>query len=175
MKKFRETCFLPDDAVFDEMDSPVGVLTLVASPKGLHAVLWDIERDDVQYREITQRFPQKSDDNIIVVTKKQLTEYFLGKRKQFDLPLVMNGTDFQMQAWKQLLKIPYANTISYGEQAEKMGDKKKARAVGAANGCNPISIIVPCHRVIGSTGKLVGFGGGVDKKAFLLQMEAAVC
>jgi methylated-DNA-[protein]-cysteine S-methyltransferase len=110
-------------------------------------------------------------DKIIVQTKKQLTEYFQGKRKFFDVPLAPHGTDFQMKAWQQLLKIPYASTISYAEQAEKMGNKNKARAVGRANGSNPISIIIPCHRVIGSNGHLVGFGGGLDKKAYLLALE----
>ncbi|EKD72741.1 MAG: hypothetical protein ACD_45C00599G0001, partial [uncultured bacterium] len=94
-----------------------------------------------------------------------------GKRKMFDLPLVIDGTDFQIQAWKQLLKIPYSSTITYGEQAEKMGDKKKARAVGMANKLNPISIIIPCHRVIGNNGQLIGFAGGLEKKAYLLKLE----
>lgn len=104
-------------------------------------------------------------------TKKQLNEYFQGKRKIFDLPLVYNGTEFQIQTWKQLIKIPYAKTISYAEQAERIGNKNKARAVGLANGLNPISIIIPCHRVIGSNGHLVGFGGGLEKKSFLLKLE----
>ena len=87
------------------------------------------------------------------------------------MPLVINGTDFQIQAWKQLLKIPYATTITYSQQAEKVGNKNKARAVGLANGLNPIPIIIPCHRVIGSNGRLVGFGGGLEKKACLLKLE----
>ena len=104
-------------------------------------------------------------------TKKQLEEYFKGKRRLFDVPVVIKGTDFQMQVWEELLKIPYAETISYGEQATRIGDKNKARAVGMANGFNPISILIPCHRVIGSNGHLVGFGGGLDKKAWLLTHE----
>ncbi|MCP4494344.1 MAG: methylated-DNA--[protein]-cysteine S-methyltransferase [Gammaproteobacteria bacterium] len=103
-----------------------------------------------------------------------LTMPFSGKRKVFDLPLVINGTHFQTQAWQQLLKIPYGQTITYGEQAKRMGDKNKARAVGMANGYNPISIVIPCHRVIGSNGKLVGFGGGIERKALLLQLERAI-
>jgi len=105
--------------------------------------------------------------------KKQLTEYFAGERKIFDLPLVLNGTAFQILAWKQLMKIPYAQTISYAEQAEKIGDRKKARVVGMANGLNPIPIIIPCHRVIGSNGQLTGFAGGMDKKTYLLNFEKA--
>ena len=86
---------------------------------------------------------------------------------------MIQGTDFQIQVWNELLKIPYAQTISYAEQAEKIGDKNKARAVGMANGQNPIPIIIPCHRVIGSNGHLIGFGGGLDKKAYLLKLEAS--
>jgi len=93
------------------------------------------------------------------------------QRHVFDLPLVLKGTDFQIQTWKQLLNIPYGQTISYTEQAGKIGDRNKARAVGMANGLNPILIIIPCHRVIGSSGHLVGFGGGLDKKAYLLKLE----
>jgi methylated-DNA-[protein]-cysteine S-methyltransferase len=114
---------------------------------------------------------RSENEKTITQTKKQLNEYFEGKRKKFDLPLVMSGTDFQIQVWKQLIRIPYAKTITYAEQAERMGNKSKARAVGLANGLNPISIIVPCHRVIGSNGELVGFAGGLDKKAFLLKLE----
>ncbi len=171
MRKLREIDFLPDITAYDEMPSPVGTLTIIASVKGLHAVLWDIDRDNDQYKKIIATCRKFKNDEIITQTKKQLTEYFSGDRKKFDLPLVLNGTDFQIQAWKQLQKIPYAKTISYGEQAAKIGDKNKARAVGMANGCNPISIIIPCHRVIGSNGRLVGFGGGIERKEFLLKLE----
>lgn len=121
--------------------------------------------------KIMSGLSQSNNEKIIVQTQKQLTEYFQGKRKTFDLPLIMHGTDFQIQAWKQLLKIPYAATACYAEQAEKMGNKNKARAIGMANGLNPISIIIPCHRVIGSNGHLVGFGGGIEKKSYLLKLE----
>ena len=155
---------LPNDAKYNTMDSPVAKLTIITSSKGLHAILWDHE-------ELTENIVRSGTDKTILKTKQQLTEYFDGKRKVFDLPLVLDGTDFQIQAWKQLLKIPYGKTISYGEQATRIGDKNKARAVGMANGQNPISIIVPCHRVIGSNGTLTGFGGGLDNKAFLLNLE----
>jgi methylated-DNA-[protein]-cysteine S-methyltransferase len=155
---------LPKDAKYDTMDSPVEKLTIITSSQGLHAILWNNE-------EITEALTHSSTEKTIVKTKQQLTEYFEGKRKVFDLPLILNGTDFQIQTWKQLLKIPYGKTISYGEQAERVGNKNKARAVGMANGQNPISIIVPCHRVIGNNGTLIGFGGGLDKKAFLLKLE----
>lgn len=171
MKKLRGVKFLPENATYDEMKSPVGNLTIITTEKGLHAVLWDGDRTHPSCEKIITHLRQSKDESIIVQTKKQLSEYFQGKRKIFDLPLVIKGTDFQIQVWQQLLKIPYASTVSYGEQAEKIGDKNKARAVGLANGLNPISIIIPCHRVIGSNGNLVGFGGGLDKKAYLLKLE----
>jgi len=155
---------LPKDAKYDTMDSPVAKLTIITSSKGLHAILWD-------NKDITENIMKSNTDKTIEKTKRQLTEYFEGKRKVFDLPLIFDGTDFQIQAWKQLMKIPYGKTISYVEQATRIGDKNKARAVGMANGQNPISIIIPCHRVIGSNGTLTGFGGGLDKKAFLLNLE----
>jgi methylated-DNA-[protein]-cysteine S-methyltransferase len=168
MKKSR---FLPNDAVYDEVNSPVGKLTIIASSQGLHAILWDIDRQNQKYEKIICALSKSRNEKTIVKTKNQLAEYFQGNRKIFDLPLVINGTDFQNQAWQQLLKIPYATTISYGEQAAKIGDKNKARAVGMANGLNPISIVIPCHRVIGSNGQLTGFGGGLDKKEYLLNLE----
>ena len=171
MKKISATRHLPKDTVYDEMQSPVGILTLIASAETLHAIFWDTDCESLSYKKIISGLIKSSHNKIIQQTKKQLTEYFQGKRKFFDLPLAPHGTDFQMQAWQQLLKIPYGATISYAEQAEKIGNKNKARAVGMANGCNPISIIIPCHRVIGSNGHLVGFGGGLDKKAFLLALE----
>ena len=104
----------------------------------------------------------------------QLGEYFEGHRQDFDLPLDPTGTEFQLSAWTALRSIPFGTTVSYGEQAEQMGDKRKARAVGAANGRNPISIIVPCHRVVGSNGSLTGFAGGIDTKDWLLIHERRV-
>ena len=162
---------LPLNATYDEMDSPVGKLTIITSPLGLHAILWDDDRKNKYFEQIINSLVRCADEKTIMRTKKQLTEYFHCQRKEFDLPLVLNGTDFQKQAWIQLLKIPYAHTASYAEQAEKVGHKNKARAVGAANRLNPISIIVPCHRVIGSNGHLVGFAGGMEKKGYLLELE----
>lgn len=171
MKAIRGIQSLPKNATYDEMNSPVGTLTIVTTTKGLHAILWDTDRTYPACKNIINDLCQSKTDSTIVQTKKQLNEYFQGKRTTFNLPLVINGTDFQIQAWKQLLKIPYATTITYAEQAEKMGNKNKARAVGLANGRNPISIVIPCHRVIGSNGHLVGFAGGIDKKAYLLNLE----
>lgn len=171
MKSMRGILSLPKDAVYDEINSPVGKLTLIASPEGLHAILWDTDRKNLKYEKIINDLIQSKKEKIIIQTQKQLAEYFQGKRKTFDLPLILNGTDFQIQAWKQLMKIPYATTISYAEQAVRIGHKNKARAVGMANGLNPISIVIPCHRVVGSNGHLVGFGGGIEKKAYLIHLE----
>ena len=166
MKKSRHIQLLPKNGTYDTLESPVGTLTIITSPEGLHAILWDTDHTD-----LLTHFVKDSNEKNIIKTKQQLQEYFIGKRTQFDLPIVLRGTDFQIQAWKQLLKIPYAKVISYAEQASQLGDKNKARAVGMANRFNPISIVVPCHRVIGSNNKLVGFAGGLDKKAYLLELE----
>lgn len=165
MLKMLET--LPSDCVRSEIDSPVGRLTLLASSKGLHAISWPIDKS---YLEKVR----KGSHPVIEETAKQLGEYFAGKRTKFDLPILWSGTPFQVRAWKELARIPYGETISYGEQARRMGDAKKARAVGMANGCNPISIVVPCHRVIGKSGDLTGFGGGLAQKAKLLELERSV-
>jgi methylated-DNA-[protein]-cysteine S-methyltransferase len=108
------------------------------------------------------------------VVREQLTEYFVGKRTVFDLPLHLQGTAFQIRVWTELQRIPYGVTISYGELAKRLGDPKASRAVGAANGQNPISLVVPCHRVIGANGNLTGYGGGLAKKHALLDFERAV-
>ena len=159
-----------DDLSRTTMSSPVGELTLIASPRGLRAVLWPNELDE------PERLPTADDGDpaAAVVLREaiiQLSEYFAGDRHEFDLPLDPVGTDFQQSAWMQLRQIPFGVTISYGEQARRLGDVRKSRAVGAANGRNPISIIVPCHRVVGSNGKLVGFAAGLDAKAWLLHHE----
>lgn len=152
------------------MPSPVGELTLIASPRGLRAVLWP--------NELAQpgRLPMAADGDpdaakVLREAVLQLEEYFAGDRREFDLPLDPVGTDFQQSAWLQLRRIPYGATISYGEQARRLGDVRKSRAVGAANGRNPISIIVPCHRVVGSNGALTGFAAGLEAKAWLLRHE----
>lgn len=150
------------------MDSPVGRLTLVASDKGLAAILWQNDRPSrVRPGELIEdeRHP------VLVETARQLDEYFAGKRKTFSVALDMRGTRFQKDVWEGLLAIPFGETRSYADLARRLGNPKATRAVGAANGRNPISIIVPCHRVIGSSGKLTGFAGGLDIKARLLELE----
>ena len=151
-------------------ESPVGRLKLVASDKGLVAVLWQNDRPErVPLTELVEDEKQK----VLVDTERQLDEYFAGKRREFSLPLDMRGTRFQRDVWEALLAIPFGETRSYGELAKKLGSPAASRAVGAANGRNPISIVVPCHRVIGASGKLTGFAGGLDLKARLLEIEGA--
>ena len=154
------------------MRSPVGTLTLVASDAGIRAVLWP--SDD--HKRVSLPDDQKlgSTHPVLARSAQQLSEYFAGDRQDFDRPLDPEGTDFQQQAWLALRTIPYGETVSYGEQAALMGDKNKARAVGAANGRNPISIIVPCHRVVGSNGSLTGFAGGIESKRWLLEHESKI-
>ncbi len=110
-------------------------------------------------------------NQILTATEVQLKEYFAGQRTVFEIPLAPKGTDFQKRVWRELSKIPYGNFISYGEQARRIGRPKSARAVGAANGKNPIGIVIPCHRVLGSTGSLTGFAGGLEMKKQLLAIE----
>jgi len=159
------------------IDSPVGPLTVVASAVGLRAVLWpddDPARVPDAARVDVNATAPVAVREVIDEAARQLAEYFDGVRTDFDVPLDPVGTDFQREAWWALRQIPYGETVSYGEQAARMGDRNKARAVGAANGRNPISIIVPCHRVVGSNGSLTGFAGGVDAKQFLLEHERRV-
>lgn len=158
----------PKAYVYKFMKSPVGELKLVASDKGLAAILWE---DDNPRRVRLNITGENRRHPVLMETERQLTEYFAGKRKSFTVPLDFAGTDFQKSVWQALLKIPFGQTRSYGEIAKSLGNAKAVRAVGAANGKNPISIIAPCHRVIGSTGKLTGFAGGLEVKARLLDLE----
>ena len=155
------------------IDSPVGPLTLVASDSGLRYVLWMQDRDTrVDVGAVDGG--EHDSNGILDAAVAQLQEYFAGTRTDFDIPLDTVGTGFQRTAWDALRTIPFGETVSYGEQARRMGDVRKARAVGAANGRNPVSIIVPCHRVVGADGSLTGFGGGLEAKAWLLDHERRV-
>ncbi|HEY1173444.1 MAG TPA: methylated-DNA--[protein]-cysteine S-methyltransferase [Verrucomicrobiae bacterium] len=153
---------------FVKMKSPVGELTLVASDKGLVAILW--ENDDPK-RVRLGALKEDKQHPVLVEVVKQLREYFAGERKKFSVKLDSRGTEFQRKVWAALVTIPFGETRSYAQIAEQVGSPKAVRAVGAANGRNPISIIAPCHRVIGSNGKLTGFAGGLEAKAFLLGLE----
>ena len=154
--------------VYKIIESPVGKLTLVARDDRLAAILWENDKPGR-----VRLGPMTPGDNepILRETQKQLAEYFAGKRTQFELELDFHGTPFQKQVWKALLTIPYGQTRSYQQIATQLGNPKACRAVGAANGKNPISIVAPCHRVVGSNGALTGFAGGMEAKAALLKIE----
>lgn len=150
------------------MTSPVGELKLVAGERGLAAVLWENDKLD---RVPFGAMEEDKNHPVLVEAERQLKEYFEGKLQNFSLPLEFRGTEFQKKVWAALLTIPFGETRSYGEIANQIGSPKAVRAVGAANGKNPISIIAPCHRVIGANGTLTGFAGGLKAKALLLDIE----
>jgi len=147
-------------------ESPVGPLLLAGEPNALHRVSFESSK-----RSTPPGADWKPDKKPFAEVIRQLRAYFRGELKEFDLPLAMEGTEFQLRVWNALRAIPYGETISYAQLAERIGNPKAVRAVGLANGSNPIPIIVPCHRVIGSDGSLTGFGGGLSTKKMLLELE----
>ena len=151
------------------LDSPVGRLKLVASEIGLAAVLWE---NDKPRRVPLTDLTEDNNQSMLLEAERQLKQYFEGKRETFSIPLDMRGTAFQKDVWRALQAIPFGKTLSYGGIAHQLGRPTASRAVGAANGRNPICIVVPCHRVIGSNGKLTGFAGGLEVKANLLERES---
>lgn len=155
---------------YKKIQSPVGILTLVASAKGLAAILWENDKSE-RVRHVKDAIEGK-DNSVLLDVECQLAEYFAGTRREFEVPLDFVGNAFHQQVWSALLTIPYSETRTYGQIARQIGKPDAARAVGAANGKNPISIIAPCHRVIGASGKLTGFAGGLQAKAFLLNLES---
>ncbi|MBI4899842.1 MAG: methylated-DNA--[protein]-cysteine S-methyltransferase [Actinobacteria bacterium] len=159
------------------LDSPVGRLRATADDDALHTLTF--EDASTRAADAARTYGAvdgavEGGNDILDRLAAELAEYFAGTRRDFDLPLEPAGTEFQLSAWKVLRTIPYGATMSYGEQARRLGDIRKSRAVGAANGRNPISIVVPCHRVISGTGSLTGFGGGIENKAWLLAHERSV-
>ena len=160
---------------FQELETPLGTLVVVGSSKGICRICFSVQ----SFRDLSPWFqrhfsclPEEGWQPPIGEAIEQLTQYFEGKRRDFELPLDLRGTSFQLGMWKQLLKIPYGSTASYGEVARRMGNPGASRAVGSAAGSNPVSIVVPCHRVIGQDGSLVGFGGGLAIKKQLLGSES---
>ncbi|MBN3801976.1 methylated-DNA--[protein]-cysteine S-methyltransferase [Paraburkholderia sp. Ac-20336] len=151
------------------IDSPVGQLKLVARGDCLAAILWE---NDKPNRVRLGEMSEAGEHPVLVETERQLREYFAGTRDAFDLPLDFQGTEFQKKVWQALLTIPFGQTRSYTEIAQQIGSVNAVRAVGAANGKNPISIVAPCHRVIGASGDLTGFAGGLANKMLLLSLEA---
>ena len=152
----------------DTLDSPIGELTLVSDGEALTGLYMDAQRHRPELPAATA-----SDDAVLATARRQLGEYFAGERREFDLPLRPAGTPFQREVWDALREIPYGETAGYGELAQRLRRPGAARAVGLANGRNPIAIVVPCHRVIGAAGSLTGYGGGLERKRYLLDLEAA--
>lgn len=151
------------------VSSPIGDLYIAADTMNLRTVVFKNEWEAIKVKlgEV-----HNESNSLIQKTQTQLREYFAKERTEFDLPVTFSGTPFQKQTWQALLTIPYGETRSYSYQAELIGNPKAVRAVGRTNGLNPMAIIVPCHRVIGKSGKLTGYAGGLDKKEFLLKLES---
>ena len=147
---------------YQYLNSPIGFIKITANNEAINEVIFVENEKEDNPNALTQE------------VTNQLMEYFEGKRKVFNLPISPIGTSFQQAVWEALCSIPYGETRSYGEIAKMIGNPKASRAVGMANNRNPISIIIPCHRVIGASGKLVGYGGGINKKIYLLDLEKAI-
>jgi len=152
--------------------APIGVLTVVGSDLGIRYVLFsnDAHPKPLERLHISDTDIHDSVNNAIT----QLDEYFVGSRRDFELPLDLQGTEFQVAAWNALADIPYGRTASYGQQAASIGRPKAVRAIGGANGRNPVAIVLPCHRIVGADGSLTGFGGGIEVKKWLLDHEQSI-
>lgn len=168
MKKTHRTAAAAQAA--NVVDSPVGPLFLAATDAGLTHLLFATGVD----RKPAAVAGSGEAARIVRETERQLSDYFAGRRREFDVPLAPAGTEFQLATWRELQNVSFGETISYGELARRLGRPRAVRAVGTANGANPISIIVPCHRVIGADGTLTGYGGGLDKKRRLLSLEGVL-
>jgi methylated-DNA-[protein]-cysteine S-methyltransferase len=155
-----------DELTYAWEDSPVGRLLIAADDEGLRYLLFEAGRSEVKPRS-----GWREDGGRVSEAVRQLRAYFRGDLRRFDLPVAPRGTPFQQRVWRELLAIPYGETITYGELARRIGQPSASRAVGLANGANPVSIVIPCHRVIGSSGKLTGYGGGLRNKEWLLGLE----
>lgn len=144
-------------------DSPIGLVEIGGTPEGITSLLF-----------VEERRPEITTNEMCEEAARQISEYFAGTRQEFDLPVQLSGTEFQRQVWQELRSIPFGQTVSYGDLARAIGKPSAVRAVGAANGDNPVSIVVPCHRVIGSDGGLTGYGGGLPRKQWLLKHEGGL-
>ena len=158
----------PPSTIFAMIDSPIGVLTLTSEDGSLTGIQMHEQR---HLKAVPPGY--RRDEAALGYAIEQLNAYFAGELRDFDLPTTMRGTEFQRRVWTALCEIPYGETISYGELARWVGSAKASRAVGLANGRNPVAIVVPCHRVIGADGSLTGYGGGLERKVWLLEHEAA--
>ena len=157
---------------YHDFDTPIGTLRLVGDDRRIERI--DLPNAATREPDAAWREQRRTLPTALETGKRQLREYFDGKRREFDLPLAPDGTGFQCRVWRELRRIPYGETISYGELARRIGKPTAARAVGAANGRNPLAIVVPCHRVIGADGTLTGYGGGLPVKEALLALERRV-
>ena len=162
------------DVALCTIDSPVGTLLAAATPRALAALEFtDADHLDARREDLCRRFAAHADASqpLLLQLCRELDEYFAGRRRRFELPLDYSGTQFQRNVWQLLLQIPYGETWSYRDMAQRLGDLKAVRAVGGANGANPIAIVIPCHRVINANGDLGGYGGGSWRKQLLLDLE----
>lgn len=154
------------------LQAPFGMLTVVASDRGVRYITFEVDAHPKSYIGMDVR--DDAQHPVVATALMQLREYLDGSRVSFDVPLDLVGTEFQVDAWNALAKIPYAGTVSYAQQAASIGRPKATRAIGSANGRNPIVIVLPCHRVVGADGSLTGFGGGLHVKSWLLDLEKRV-
>lgn len=161
---------LPRETVWEDVASPLGPLTVLVSDDGVHAIAFE----GTQTEHVKTNLPRAVNHPIIDATIKQLAMYFAGTLKTFDLLLDLRGTNFQKRVWNLLLEIPFGETRTYGDIAHTLDNAGASQAVGAANGKNPVAIVVPCHRVIGASGHLTGYAGGMEKKKFLLAHEGII-
>jgi methylated-DNA-[protein]-cysteine S-methyltransferase len=155
--------------LYTNFESPIGELLAVGDGRALHGLYMQAGRTAIDVRAEWQSADEAFDE-----VRAQLADYFAGRRTTFDLPLAMAGSPFQRRVWRALQEIPYGETTSYGEIARRVGVPSGPRAVGVANGQNPVAVIVPCHRVVGTDGSLTGYGGGLERKRLLLELEAGV-
>ncbi len=171
------TATTPQTRMYHRMDSPLSTLSLVAEDGALVGLYFEQHRHAPERSAFGREVPddELEDHPALAMTRGQLEDYLAGRRRDFDLPLSPAGSDFQHRVWSALRDIPFGQTASYGQVAASIGAPTAARAVGLANGRNPLSIVVPCHRVIGSNGALTGYGGGAAHKQALLDLEARVC
>jgi len=164
------------DIFYSELNTPLGIITITANKMGVLRIdFGDYDSNQIVINNWLKKWLDtnniQQNDELLFASRQQLTEYFLGKRKEFNLPLLLFGTPFQKLVWQTLTNIPYGETRSYKEIALEINSPKSVRAIGGANHQNPIPIIIPCHRVIGSNGELVGYGGGIEIKKYLLEFE----
>lgn len=156
--------------IYAHLESPLGLLLLTSREDKLTGLYF---ADQAHAPRIARDWIEREDADIFIQTRRQIEEYALGERKSFDLPMGLSGTAFQMRVWREIAAIPFGHTLTYSELAQRVGSPQAVRAVGTATGANPVSWIIPCHRVVGKNGALTGYAGGLSRKKALLEFEAA--